>query len=57
MGKVKRLSVLIGACLAALSITLAGCSGAATNQGKEQAKTQAEKKEKESEQKKEEKTK
>ena len=51
--KVKRLSALIGALLVALSITLSGCSGAATNEQKEEKKQEAEKKEKESKEKKE----
>ena len=53
LGKVKRLSVLIGACLVALSMTLAGCSGATTQEGKEEQKKEAEKKEAESKEKKE----
>jgi hypothetical protein len=51
--KVKRLSALIGALLVALSMTLTGCSGAATNEQKEEKKKEASEKEKESKEKKE----
>jgi hypothetical protein len=53
--KVKRLSALIGALLVALSMTLTACSGAVTDEQKEEKKKEAEKKEKESKEKQEDK--
>ena len=53
LSKAKRLRLLIGALLLALSVSLSGvamtgCSGAVTEKGKEEAKKTAEEKEKES---------
>ena len=58
MSKVKRLRLLIGAILLAISVSLSGavmtgCSGAVTEKEKEEKKAEAEKKEKESEEKQE----
>ncbi len=52
MSKVKRLRLLVGAILLALSVSLSGavmtgCSGAVTEKQKEEKKAEAEKKEKE----------
>ena len=54
MSKARRLQLLIGALLLALSMSLTGCGGAVTEEGKEEEKKEAEKKEEEGKEKKEE---
>ena len=54
MSKARRLRLLMGASLLALSVVLSGCTGAVTEEKKEEQKKEQEKKEEKDKEKKEE---